>query len=160
MLHWRVTFAPRTSPSSWSSSSHAIGYGLVNRHLADPLPERGSRRQPLGQPIADARLELLAPCLEDVPYQLIAADGSNGGQDRLGQGPVVGREEVLRRGRQVVHVARAADAVAAQRASDQAGRLERPELLEHAGATGADAVGDLIGRGRAAGSERVEDLAA
>jgi hypothetical protein len=68
------------------------------------------------------------------------------GQDRLGQGSVVGREELLRRGRQVVDVARPADAVAAQAARDQAGRLEGSELLQDAGPARADALGDLIGR--------------
>ena len=73
---------------------------------------------------------------------------------------VVRREEVLGVGRDVVQVARPADAVAHGLAADEVGGLERPELLEDARPAGADPLGELVGRARAVESEAEQQVAA
>jgi len=55
-------------------------------------------------------------------------------------------------------VARPADAVATQAATDQARRLERAQLLEHAGPAGSHPIGDLIRGSGPARSEGVQNL--
>ena len=104
-----------TASSRTRSSSGASGRDALGHLLADPVAE-------------------LAPAGgEDLLEQVVAADGLDRGQQPGREGVVVGREEVLRVGRDVVQVARPADAVADRLAADEVGRLERPELLEDAG---------------------------
>ncbi len=102
---------------------------------------------------------MLTPGLEYLLDQLLTADGANRRQERLGQSSVVGREEILRRRREVVDVARPADAVSGQTSAHQAGRLEGAQLLEYACSAGSDAIGELIWGCGATCSKCIEDLA-
>ena len=99
-----------------------------------------------GHLLADPVAELAPPRGEDLVEQIVPADRLDGGQQAGRQGVVVRREEVLGIGGHVVQVARPADAVADRLAADEAGRLERPKLLEHAGPAGADPFGELVRR--------------
>ena len=93
--------------------------------------------------------ELATPRREDLLEQVVAADGLDRREQPGGEALVVGREEVLRLGGDVVQVARPPDAVADGLAADEAGRLERPQLLEDAGPAGTKPGGQLVGRARA-----------
>ena len=122
---------------------------LDDGQLANPIEERRLGGHAFGHLLADPVAELAPPRGEDLVEQIVPADRLDGGQQAGRQGVVVGREEVLGIGGDVVQVARPADAVADRLAADEAGRLERPKLLEHAGPAGADPFGELV---RGAGS--------
>ena len=83
--------------------------------------------------------ELAPPRLEDLVDEGVAADHADRGEQTRGEPVVVRRERDLGVGRDVVQVARPADAVADGPAVDEPGRLERAELLEDAGPARAEA---------------------
>ena len=132
---------------------------LDDGQLADPIEERRIRADPLGHAVADPIAELAPSRREDLLEEVVAADRLDRGQQPGREGVVVRREEVLGVGGHVVQVARPADAVTDGLAADEAGRLERPELLEDAGPAGAEALGELVGRARAVEAEAEQDLA-
>jgi hypothetical protein len=102
---------------------------LVGRHFTDSFPQRGSGRQSLLEAARDPGPDQLATGLEDITDQRFAPDRTDSREDRLRERPVVGREELLSGHREVVDVARPADAMAAQAAADQSCSLEGSKLL-------------------------------
>ena len=92
----------------------------------------------------DAVAELAPARGEHLLEEVVAADRLDRREQARGEAVVVRREEVLRVRRDVVQVARPADAVADRLAADEVRGLERAELLEDAGPAGAE-------RGRRAG---------
>ncbi len=133
--------------------------GLDHRQLADPLDERGVRGEAIGHLLTDALAELASPRGEDLVQQVVPADGLDGGEESRGEGVVVGREEVLGVGRDVVQVARPPDPVADGLAADEMSVLECPELLEDAGPAGTEALGQLVRRARAVEAEPEQKVA-
>ena len=73
-----------------------------------------------------------APGVEDLVDEVVAADRADRGEQTRREPVVVRRERDLGVGRDVVQVARPADAVADGPAVDEPRRLERAELLEDA----------------------------
>ena len=127
----------------------------MHGELADPVEQRRVRGR-LARPCRSRtrspswRRRAAKTSLE----QVVAADRLDRREQAGRQAVVVGREEVLGVGGDVVQVARPADAVADGLAADEVGRLERPELLEDAGPAGAEPRRELVGRARAADPER------
>ena len=80
--------------------------------LADPLEERRVGRHALGKLVAHPVAKLAAPRGEDLLEELVATDRADGREQPGGQRVVRRREEVLGVRRDVVEVARPADAVA------------------------------------------------
>ena len=117
---------------------------LDDGQLADPVEQRRLGGNPLGHLLADPVAELAPSRREDLLQEVVPADRRDRGQQTSRQAVVVGREEVLGFGRDVVQVARPADAVADGLTADQVGSLQRPELLEDAGPAGADPFGELV----------------
>ena len=134
--------------------------GLDDGELADPIDERRLGGHPFGHLLADPVAELAPPRGEDLVEEVVAADRLDGGQQTGRQRVVVGREEVLGVGGDVVQVARPADAVADGLAADEVGGLERPELLEDAGPAGADPFGELVRRAGSVESKAEQQVAA
>ena len=133
--------------------------GLDDRQLAHPIEQRRVAVDAVGHLLADPVTELAPSRGEDLVEQVVATDSLDRGEEARGQGVVVRREEVLRVGRDVVQVARPADAVADGLAGDEVGGLERAELLEHAGPAGPDPPGQLVGRARAVEPQAEQQLA-
>ena len=77
----------------------------------------------------------------------VAAHRLDGREQARGEAVVVGREELLGVGGDVVQVARPADAVAHGPARDECVRLERAELLEDARPAGAEGRREVVRRG-------------
>ena len=100
-----------------------------------------------------------SPRGEDLFEEVVATDRADRRQEARGQRVVVRREEVLGVGRDVVQVTRPADAVADRLATDELGRLERPELLEDPGPARTQALGQLVGRARAVESKAKQQVA-
>ena len=85
--------------------------GLDDRQLADAVDQRRILADPIGHLLADPVTELASTRGEHLVEQVVAADRLDGGQQARGQRVVVRREQVLGLGRDVVQVARPADAV-------------------------------------------------
>ena len=130
---------------------------LETGELPDAVLERRAGRQPRIHPIAQARLGLAAPGREDVLDQVLAADLEDRGQEPRRQPVVVGREQVLGVGGDVVQVARPPHAVADRGPRHEAGHVQGPELLGDAAAARPDGRGDDVGRGRADPAQVEED---
>ena len=133
--------------------------GLDDRQLAHPIEQRRVAVDAVGHLLADPVTELAPSRGEDLVEQVVAADRLDRGEEARGEGVVVRREEVLRVGRDVVQVARPADAVAHGLAGDEVGGLERAELLEHAGPARAEPPGQLVGRARTVEPQPEQQLA-
>ena len=134
--------------------------GLDDRQLRATRSTSGaSSADALGHLFADPVTQLASSRGEDLVEQVVAADRLDGGEQAGGQRVVVRWEEVLRFSRDVVQVARPADAMPHGLARDKAGGLERPELLEDAGAARAEAFGELIGRARTIEPEAQQEVA-
>ena len=121
---------------------------LDDRQLARPVDEARLRRQAIGHALPDPVAGHPPALVEDAVDELLAADRPDRRQQAAGETVVVGREEVLGRVGDVVHVARPADAVADGLAADEPGGLERVELLEDAGPAHAEPGGEVLGRAR------------
>ena len=161
---WKIAQLCSRSRIVPSASTIALGevalLGLDDGQLADAVGERRIRRDSRSAMlVADPVAELAPPRREDLVEQVVAADRLDRGEQAGGEAVVVRREEVLGVGRDVVQVARPADAVADGLAADELGRLERAELLEDAGPAGAEALGELVGRARAVEPEAQQELA-
>ena len=133
---------------------------LDDRELADAVLERRVGRQPLAEAVLHLLGDQPAPGVEDLVDEGVAADHADRGEQTRGEPVVVRRERDLGVGRDVVQVARPADAVADGPAVDEPRRLERAELLEDAGPARAEARGELFGRGCAVAAELDEDVPA
>jgi len=131
---------------------------LDDCQFPDTVDEWGVGRDPLGHLRANPVAELAPPGGEDLLKQIVPTDRLDGGQEAGREGVVVRRKEVLGIGRHVVQVTRPPDAVAHRLAADEVGGLECPELLEDAGTTGAEAVGQLVGRARPVESKAEEEV--
>ena len=151
----------RTVPSLVDHRARQVALLVLDdRELADAVLERRVG----GQPLAEAVLHLLgdepAPGVEDLVDEGVAADHADRGEQTRGEPVVVRRERDLGVGRDVVQVARPADAVADGPAVDEPRRLERAELLEDPGPARAEARGKLFGGGCAVAAELHEDVPA
>jgi alkylation response protein AidB-like acyl-CoA dehydrogenase len=133
---------------------------LDDRKFLDSILERRVRRDALGHPAAHEVAELSPPSGEDLVEQIVATDRLDGGQQAGREAVVVGREEVLGIGGDVVQVARPADPVTNRLAAHEMRRLERPELLEDAGPAGADPFGELVRGCRPVEAQPQQDVAA
>ena len=109
------------------------GLVLEDGEDADAVGERRVVGQPLGHPAPDPIADLAPPRREDLLDEVVAADGLDRLDEARREPAVVGREEALRVGGDVVDVARPADAVLLGGVADEARLLERVELLEDAG---------------------------
>ena len=119
---------------------------LDDGQLPGTVDERRIDRQSIGQTLADAVAGPPPPLLEDVVDEPLATDRADGRQQPVGETVVVGREQVLGGIRDVVDVARPADAVADGPPAHEAGRLQRVELLQHARAARAEPGREVLGR--------------
>jgi alkylation response protein AidB-like acyl-CoA dehydrogenase len=134
--------------------------GLHDRQLADAIDQRCVLADPIGHLLTDPVTQLASSRGEDLVEQIVAPDRFDGGEQAGGQRVVVRGEQVLRFRRDVVQVARPADAMTHGLARDEVGGLEGPELLQDASAARAEAFGQLIGRARTIESEAQQELAA
>ena len=133
---------------------------LDDRQLADPVDERRLGADPIGHVSANAVTELSSSRREDLVEQVFAADRLDGGQQTRRQGVVVGWEQILSVGRDVIEVTWTAHAVTDRLAAHEVCRLERPELLEDTGPAGADPLGQLIRRAGSVESQTEQEVAA
>jgi hypothetical protein len=133
------------------------GVVLENREHPNPVEERCVVRELLGHPSPGAIADLAPPGGEDLLDEIVAPDGLDRLQEPRGEPAVVGREELLGVGGDVVQMARPADTVALGRVSDEARVLERVKLLEDAGARGPEGARKGIRRGRAGLAQVDED---
>jgi alkylation response protein AidB-like acyl-CoA dehydrogenase len=134
--------------------------GLDDRQLADAVHERRILADAFGHLLSNPVTKLASSCGEHLVEQVVATDRLDSRQQAGGQRVVVRREQVLSFSRDVVQVARPADAMPNRLARDEVGRLERSELLEDAGAARAEAFGELIGRARTIEPKAKQELAA
>ena len=110
--------------------------------------------------IAGKIADLATSSHEDLLDEGFAAHGVDRRQEARGQAAVVRREELLRLRRDVVEVARPADAVTDRLTAHESRGLEGPELLQDTGPTRADGGRELVRRRRTVASQADEDLAA
>ncbi len=129
---------------------------LDDSELADALQEQGFRGDSFGHLSAHAVAELASASGEDLVEEIVPTDRLDGGQQAGSQAVVVGREEVLGVGRDVVQVARPADPVTDRLPAHEMGGFECPELLEDARPAGPDALGELV-RGAGAIESKAEE---
>ena len=132
---------------------------LDDRQLAGAIGERCIGREAVGEPLADSLARASSALLEHVVDQPLAADRPDRRQQAIGQAVVVGREQILGGVGDVVDVAGPADTVAHGSAADQAGRLERVELLEHPGPARAEAGRQILGCRRSVLAEAQQQVA-
>ncbi len=99
---------------------------LDSGQLRDPVDQRGARRQHRVEPGPQAGTGLAPAGGEDVLDQGLPADLDDRGQEAGGEAVVVGREEVLGVGRDVVQVPRPPHAMAHRGPRDEAGAVEGP----------------------------------
>jgi len=132
---------------------------LILEHGEDPdaVDQRCIVREALGHSAAGSVADLLAPRGKDLLDEVVAADRRDGLEETRGEAAVIGREQFLGFGRDVVEVARPADAVPFRDVADQAGILERVQLLQDTRSGGAEGRGQRVGRGRPGLAEVDED---
>jgi hypothetical protein len=133
---------------------------LDDRELADPRLERGVEGQALRETAPNLVRQQLAPDVEDLAEELVPTDGVDRGNQPGRQRVVVRRKGDLRAGRDVVEVSWPADSVANRPPIHETGRLERAELLEHAGPTRAEGRREVLRRAGTLTTELNEDVPA
>ena len=153
MATWKIAQLCSRSLIEPSGADDAVGEIALGRldlgKAADAVLDRRVGRHAIGQLVSDAVAELAAARGEDLLDELIPTDRHDGRQQATREGVVGGREEVLGIGRDVVQMARPADAVLDRLAAHEMGVLEGSELLQHPRPAGAEAVGELVRRARA-----------
>ena len=132
---------------------------LDDRQFADAIQERGLRGDPFCHLPTDPVTELSPAGSEDLVEEIVPTDRLDGGQKAGGKAVVVGREEVLGLGGDVVQVTRPADPVTDRLATDEMRGFERPELLQNARPACPDPLGELV-RGAGAVEPETEEQVA
>ena len=121
---------------------------LDDGELPRSIDEQCLRGETIAHPLPDPVAGHPPPFVEDAIDQLLATDRADRRQQPAREAVVIGGEEVLGGVGDVVHVARPPDTVANGLPADEAGGLERVELLQYPGPAHAERRGKILGGAR------------